>query len=316
MTSLAVGDGRTSERHMALSGIGLVLMAFALFSTMDTMAKWLTGGYPLAQIVLTNALFSQTTMLLILPLFGGRRALRTRRPGLHLLRGAITVCGAFGVFFAFNRMPMADVYAIIFAAPFMITALSVPMLGESVGWRRWAAIVAGFIGVLVMLRPGGGIIDFGALGALAAALGHAVSMLIVRRMGGEDPGVTFAFYSNISALSISGTVLLASGGFVPPAPSDLLLFAGCGITGGLGLVCITTGFSRAPAAVLAPFQYSQMLWGVTYGYLVFGDRPDAWLAVGGGIVIGSGFYLLHREARAKRDEVASAAAALVASESG
>lgn len=294
--------------HSALPGILLVLAAFVLFTIMDTMAKWLTGAYSLPQIMLLNTVFGHSiVMALLLTRMGGWPAIRTRRLGLHLLRGAVAVGGGFGGYFAFSRMPMADVYAIIFAAPLMITALSAPFLGEHVGWRRWTAVVVGFSGVVLMLRPGAGVMDIGAFGALAAALAHAIAMLTVRRMGDTEAPIAFAFYTNMAAFLISGALLPFSG-FVMPSLHDLALSAGCGITGALGLVCIVTGFARAPAAVVAPFQYTQMLWGMGMGYLVWGDIPDSGLFIGGGIVIASGLYIVHREARPPHPERPSLAA--------
>lgn len=284
-----------------LAGIVLVALSFPLFTTMDTLVKWLSGSYSVAQIILLNTIFGHMTVMLFLSVRrGGWASIRTRRLPLHLLRGSIGIAGGFSAFWAFSHLPLADVYATLFTAPLMITLLSIPIAGESVGWRRGLAVVVGFIGVLIMLRPGQGVFHLAALGGLGGALTHALSMLIVRRMAGHEGGLSFAFYSNTASLFWSGLIVATVTGFEPPPLSDLLLHAASGGCGSLGLMAITLGFARAPAAVLAPFQYTQMIWGVLFGYGVWGDVPDLWLVAGAAVVIGSGLYVVRREARLQR----------------
>lgn len=292
----------TSSRA-TLTGIILVAVSFPLFTTMDTLVKWLSGSYSLAQIILLNTVFGHLTVLLFISLRpGGWASIRTQRLPLHFLRGSIGIAGGFSAFWAFRHLPLADVYATLFTGPLMITLLSIPIAGEKVGWRRGLAVLVGFLGVMIMLRPGQGVFHIAALGGLGGALAHALSMLLIRRMAGHEGGLSFAFYSNLASLFWSGLVVLTVTGFQPPPWQDVLLHAASGCCGSLGLMAITLGFARAPAAVLAPFQYTQMLWGVLFGYWIWGDIPDAWLAAGAIVVIGSGLYIVRREARNSQEE--------------
>jgi drug/metabolite transporter (DMT)-like permease len=145
-----------AARPVAASGIGLGALAFGLFSIMDALIKWLSATYPVPQLVVFNALFALIPIAVLIVRRGGLLQLRTRRLGLHLLRGALGMLGSFLAFFAYSRLPLADAYAIIFATPLLITALSVPILGEAVGWRRWSAVVVGFVGVLINAAAGRG----------------------------------------------------------------------------------------------------------------------------------------------------------------
>lgn len=276
-------------------GILLIVTGFALFSVSDALLKHLAGGYHLLQPVFFNALFSLVPIVAFALLQGGPRMLATKRPGVQALRGLCGVAAAFGAFFGFQYMPMADVYAILFTSPLIITALSGPVLGERVDARRWAAVVVGFVGVVVMLRPGEAPLNVGILGAVVGALGYSLSGMIVRRYGTSETAASYPFYGNLI-----GTLLVLPAQpfiFVMPTPFDFALMVACGVIAGLALLCMLGAFRIAPAPVVAPFQYTQMLWGVLLGMLIFGDMPSPWLAVGGGIVVASGIYLLRREAK-------------------
>ncbi|MGP1394575.1 MAG: DMT family transporter [Inquilinaceae bacterium] len=288
------------------TGIGFAGLAFAMFTGMDTMIKWLSGGYPLVQIMFFNSVFALAAVTAFTLWQGGMWQVRTRRVGLHVARGIISTAGAFGGFFAFSRMPLADVYAIVFAAPLFITALSVPILKESVGWRRWLAVSVGFVGVLIMLRPGLGMISLGTLGGLAAALSYAISVLLIRRMGSTEHGASFGFWGSLTTVVI--TAALLPFGFIVPSLADLALFAACGATGGIAFRLVSEAYRRAPAAVIAPFQYSQMLWGVLLGFVIWSDVPPVRVAVGCAVVIASGLYILHRETVRSADRQSAAPA--------
>lgn len=278
-----------------LRAIALIVTAFALFSVVDSLMKHLTATYPLVQAVFFNAVFSLIPIVGFALAHGGPRMLATRRPGVQALRGIVGAMAGLGAFFAFSRMPMADVYAILFASPLVITALAGPMLGEHVGPRRWAAVLVGFAGVLFMLRPSG-TMNAGALGAVVSAVCFALSALIVRRQGMAESAPSWPFYGNMLVMSL----LLPVQPFVwvTPSPADLPFLIGTGLVAGTALLCLMAAFRMAPGPVVAPFQYTQMLWGVLYGALIFGDAPDPSMALGAGIVILSGLYILRRETRA------------------
>lgn len=275
-------------------GIALAFVAFALYSGMDVTIKLLTKSYAVPQIIALNSLFALGPILIYAALSGGLyNNLRTRRPLYHVIRATCGLFSSFFAFWAYSRMPIADAYALAFTAPLFITALAVPILKEPVGWRRWSAIGVGFVGVLIMLRPGSGLINLGSLAVLAGALFYSVGMLVTRLARNTETSVSFAFYATLA----SGTVFGAMTPWLGRMPTlhDLGLSALGGTICGIAFVCLLTAFRKVPAAVAAPFQYTQIIWGVMFGYLLFGDVPDRTLFIGLAIVVSSGLYILYRE---------------------
>ncbi len=287
------GDPRTNLR-----AIGIILAGFAAFAVTDALMKALSARYPLPQTVFFTALFSLLPIVGVALWQGGPHRLGTRRPAVQALRGVLGMGAGYGAFFAFSRLPLADVYALLFTSPLIITVLSALVLRERVDARRWLAVLAGFGGVLIMLRPTGGMLDPGALGALASALCYSGSALVVRHWGRQETAASFPFYGNVMGLLVLGPVLPFV--YVAPPWRDLALMAVTGLFAGSALTCLLTAFRLAPAPVVAPFQYSQILWGVLIGLFAFGDVPSPWLAPGVAMVMASGLYLLRREARAAR----------------
>lgn len=285
------------RRTAAGAGITLVVSGYALFSASDTAVKWVSGTVPLAEIMVLTALFALAPVLTVALVTGGRAALATRRPGVHALRGLLSVSGTYGGYYALGHMPLADFYAGVFTAPLFITALSAPLLGERVDLPRWLAVVAGFSGVLIMARPGAGLIGPGALGALACAFFYALSVLLIRHTGGTERAVTFCVYGYAATLAVSAIALAATGSAVVPSWVDLRTLALAGGFSGCAMLCVVQAFRRVPPAVLAPFHYTQMIWGVLIGLFVFGEWPESVLATGGALVIGSGLFILYRETR-------------------
>lgn len=276
------------------TGILLAAGAFALFSVLDVIVKLLAAGYAIPQVIFLNSAFALIPILGYAALRGGLvNNLRTRRIRMHMLRAAMGVSSGFCTLYAFSRMPIADVYALAFSAPLWITLLSVPILKERVGWRRWTAVGIGFLGILIILRPGAGMSDLAAFAALGGALFYSLGMLISRFMRGTESSVSFAAYSSTAAMLVMAPMLP----FVwqTPTPVHLAMSAIGGLLGGTALICLLTAFRLAPASLVAPFQYTQLVWGVIYGYAVFGHVPDPWLFLGGGIVICSGLFILYRE---------------------
>ena len=288
---------------VATAGIGFGALAFALFSVMDALVKWLSASYPVPQILVCNALFALVPVGVLVARRGGLPQLRTRRLGLHLLRGLLGTTGGLLAFYAFSRLPLADSYAIIFATPLLITALSVPILGEAVGWRRWSAVLVGFVGILVMLRPGIAPIGPGSLAALGAACASACAILLVRKLSVTETTTSIAFYSNLTAVVLTGIAFSPT--FVLPSLFDLMLMAASGLIGGTALLVLIAGYRRSPAALVAPFQYSQMLWAIVLGALVWGDLPEPAMLLGAAIVAGSGLFILYRETTLGRRPTAS-----------
>jgi drug/metabolite transporter (DMT)-like permease len=288
---------------VATAGIGFGALAFGLFSLMDALVKWLSASYPVPQILVCNALFALVPVGAMVVRRGGLPQLRTGRLGLHVLRGLLGTTGGFLAFYAFSRLPLADAYAIIFATPLLITALSVPILGEAVGWRRWSAVLVGFIGVLVMLRPGIAPVGAGSLAGLGAACASACAILLVRKLSITETTTSIAFYSNVTAVVVTGIAFSPT--FVVPTLLDLMLMAASGLIGGTALLVLIAAYRRSPAALVAPFQYSQMIWAILLGALVWGDLPEPAMLLGASIVAGSGLFILYRETALGRRPTAS-----------
>lgn len=289
-------------RRIVARGIGLYSGAIVILVIMDAVIKWLSADYPTMQIVFFRAFFGLVPVLLWLTVSRRWAALRTKRPGAHIFRGLIGTAAAFCFFLAFRHMPLADAYAIAFTAPLFITALSVPILREAVGIHRWSAVAIGFAGVVIMLQPGvegmAGFLSIGALAALAGAFFFALSMVLIRTFGRTETNAAMVFYAALVMVTVSACALPF--GFVMPTAGDLALFIAVGLLGGTAVLGVTEAFKTAPAAILAPFEYTAMVWGVAVGFVVWGDLPNRWIIAGSVVVIGSGLYILHRETRRSR----------------
>lgn len=278
-----------------LAGMLMALAGALGYTAMDTLVKLLTARLPSVQILLIVYLVGMLPPLLWCLATGNRAALRSRRPLVQLVRGLAMLLASALFFHALSRLPLADAYALLFTMPLIITALSVPMLGERVGWRRLGAVLVGFAGVLIMLRPGGGLLEPAALGVLGCAAAAALSNVLIRRFGAVETALSFVVYGNL--IAVAGTLPFAAAVWVTPLAAELPLLLTAGLLGGLAGLAVTTAYRVAPAAVIAPFQYMQMPGGLIVGYLLFGDLPEPLMLLGAAIIIGSGLYILHREAR-------------------
>ncbi len=276
-------------------GIVLMLGAVACFVVMDALIKWLSATYPTMQVVFFRSLFALVPIILLVIQQGGVARLRTRRPWMHAMRCIIGLGSMVCFFHAFRSMPLADVIAIGFAAPLFVTALSVPLLKEKVGVRRWAAVIVGFVGVLIMVRPGADVLEVGAGIALLGTLFYALAMILMRDLGRTDTTSAITLYFTLSGTLVAGAVMP----FVWVAPSgiDWLLLVLVGLIGGVAQLLMTQAFRLTPVAVVAPFDYTAMLWGTALGYMVWGEVPDTLVWVGAAIVAASGLYIVHRETR-------------------
>jgi drug/metabolite transporter (DMT)-like permease len=276
-----------------LKGPALALFAFLMFSLMDAVVKTLAVRYPAPEIVLGNGLVMLAVVAAMTLRRGGAGQLRTSRPALQLLRGLAATLSATAAFFAFSQIPLADAYAIIFTTPLLVTLLSVPFLGESVGWRRTSAVLVGFLGVVIMLQPGQGTLGAGNLAALIAAGGAATGIIAMRKLAATESTTSIALYSNLTMVLALGLPLPFYG--VMPSLPDLGLFVLSGALGSGALLALINAYRMAPAALIAPFQYSQMIWGMLLGILLFGDMPGWPVLIGGAVVAASGLFTLHRQ---------------------
>jgi drug/metabolite transporter (DMT)-like permease len=296
---MSPSPAQAADGSAVARGIGLYTLAIFLLSVMDAMIKWLSDGFPTSQIIFFRTTFGLLPLVVALRGAGGLGALATRRLPMHIARGLIGAAAAFTFFYAFKVMPLADAYAIAFASPLFITALSVPMLAEHVGVRRWIAVAVGFLGILVMLRPGAsdlaGLLSLGALAALAGTFFYAVAVLLIRKMSSTETNAAIILYGSLVGILASGLVMIPD--FVEPNGPDLALLIATGVLGGCGTLAMTEAFRIAPAAVIAPFEYTAMVWAVVLGYWLWGDLPDAFIIAGSAIVVASGLYIFRRETR-------------------
>jgi drug/metabolite transporter (DMT)-like permease len=272
---------------------------------MDAIVKWVSVRHPIGQIVFFRNLIAFIPILLMLPAAGGLAVLKTRRPAAHVVRSLLGLGTMVSFFCAYALMPLAEAVAISQAGPIFLTALSVPLLGEKVGIRRWSAVVVGFAGVLIMMRPGIGVFDPVALFAVAGAAFYAVSMIAIRRLSATEPPLTIVFYFTLCATTAGALSLPFQ--WVTPAPADLALLVAIGLIGGVAQYCMTQAFRLAPVAIIAPYEYGALVFAMLLGYVIWNDVPDAFLLIGAAIVVGSGLYILHRETVLARRRAASAA---------
>jgi len=278
-------------------GIASMLLAVAIFSCMDGLIKWLSATYPTIEIVFFRSAFAFLPLLPAL-LRGGRAALRTRRPFVQAGRAAIGLVSMAAFFYCFRQMPLADVFGIAFSAPIFVTAFSVPLLGERVGIRRWSAVVVGFLGVLVMVRPDSGLFASASWVALFATVLYALGQIFVRDLTRTETTTCIVFYVTLTTTLVSATAMPFV--WVMPGLGDAALLAAVGILGGLAQLAFTRAFRLAPAAVVSPFDYTGLLYAGVIGYSVWGDVPTLTFLVGAAIVMASGLYILHRETRLAR----------------
>ncbi len=274
-------------------GALFALLAFGVYSTHDVVVKTLGGSYSPFQIVFFANLFGFPVVTLMLMRDPDDGNLRPRHPWWTLLRTASTVISTTLVFYGFSVLPMAETYALIFVAPLLITILAIPILGERVGWRRQLAVLVGLVGVMVVLRPGGRALEMGHFAVLLAAVFSAIAAVVVRKIGSEERSAVLLLYPMMANFLIMGCALP----FVyHPLPvidlGALLVMALLGFLGGLLHIA---AYRSGSAVVVAPMQYSQILWAVLYGALFFGERPDLNTAIGATIIIASGIYVVLRE---------------------
>ena len=274
-------------------GALIALLAFAIFSTHDIIVKFLGASYSPIQIVFFSVLFGFPWMTLMLIRDTSSGNLVPRHPWWTALRTGATTLTGISAFYAFSKLPLAQVYAILFAAPLLITILSIPILGEQVRLRRWVAVLIGLAGVLVVLRPGAEPLTLGHLAALFAAVGGALASIIVRKIGKDERSVVLLVYPMMTNFAIMGAALP----FVyQPMPMEHM--AGIAVMSIMALIAsalVIAAYKAGEAVIVAPMQYSQIIWASVFGILLFGEPIDAATLLGAVIIIGSGIYIVLRE---------------------
>ena len=276
-------------------GIAYRMMAMVCMAGLGAIVKW-TGqhGIPVFEIIFFRNAIAFVPLGIYIWRTAGISVLKTQRPLGHLHRSAVGLFGMICGFSALQHLALTQATAFTFAAPLFMTALSALMLKEFVGWHRWGAVVAGFIGVLIMVRPDRGQLNLVGVGfALAAALGSALATVQIRQIAVTEKGPTIVFYFTLAG-TVAGLVGSAFHWVTPDGATLAVLILG-GLIGGVGQLFLTEAIRVAPVGVVAPFDYSQLIWATILGYLIWGDLPHAATLTGAAVVAASGLYILHRE---------------------
>jgi drug/metabolite transporter (DMT)-like permease len=290
VNQIGINGGASSAPEKA---IVCMLLGAAVLTTNDAVLKWLTSGYHVGQIMFCRGIFIGLPLAILIWRAGGLKSLRPVNPKGHTVRVALVIVGTFLFVSGLAYLPLADAIAISCAGPLFVTALASPLLGESVGWRRWSAVLAGFIGILLIMRPGGAVIQWAALFPLAASLTGAFRDILTRHLSSQETSVALLFYTSVG-VTLAG---LATIPFIwTPVPLvDWGWFALSGSLIGCAHFLMIETFRYGEAALVAPFKYSGVIWAGLLGYLIWGDIPDLETIAGVSITVVAGFYILHRE---------------------
>jgi drug/metabolite transporter (DMT)-like permease len=281
-----------SARSTMLAGIGLMLLGIFLFCCNDALGKWILGTYSVAQMVLIR---STVALLLLAPFIwhAGLAAFKgAPRPGLQVARVVLSTFEVVMFFWAVSYLPLADTVTFYLAAPIYVTALSALFLGERVGWRRWSAVLFGFLGVVIALRPSAAMLTWPALIALAGSFFFALLLIATRMLRGTADIVLVT--GQIGTTFVFGLVA-APFAWIAPTAIDVGLMAVLGVVAMVALACVNRSLKLAPASMVAPYQYTMIVWAVALGFLVFGDVPDSAMAIGAAIIVTAGLYIFWRE---------------------
>jgi drug/metabolite transporter (DMT)-like permease len=278
-----------------VTGILLMMASMVAFTSLDTAAKHLTQELPPAVAVFGRYAVAFLISLLVLLRAGGAGLLVTRHPVLQAFRGVLLMVSTILNFTAMMHLQLAQTAAIFFTIPLWVCALSVPILGEHVGWRRWLAVLVGFLGVLVIMRPGSDSFHWAMLLSIASSFCGALYNIVTRKVGGRDRAETSLFYVGfVGALAAAAPLPVL---WETPQGVQWLLIGFMGFVGAVGHLMLIQAHRLAPASALAPFLYTQIVWMIIAGYVFFGDVPDLWTLIGAAIVVASGLAVFAREAR-------------------
>lgn len=292
-----------SDMHRAAPFKGIAFMVLSVFfmNLNNVLLKWLSAGYPASQIIFMRSLIMVMIVLAIAASTGGFGMLRPRNLWAHWHRGFLQLLN--GIFFVLSvtYLPLAETVALTFASPLFLTALAIPFLGERVGWRRWGAVVVGFVGILIITRPFSEALQLAMLFPLAAALSGAIRDIVTRKLTARESSLAILFSSSL--IATLGTLPAAPLNLEPldwtlPGWVDLGLIALTGLCVAAGHFFMIDTFRYVEAKVVAPFRYTGIIWATILGYIIWAQFPDQYTLVGVSIIIASGLYILHRQRRA------------------
>jgi drug/metabolite transporter (DMT)-like permease len=288
----ASARGPLDSRRATLAGIGLMLLGTFLFSVNDALGKWMLITYTVGQMLLIRSIAAMLVLSPFIVREGPEPFRAAPRPGLQVLRVLLSTAEVAMFFWAVSYLPLADTVTFYLAGPIYVTALSAIFLRERVGWRRWTAVLVGFVGVLIALQPSPATFTWPALIALAGSFFFAVLMIVTRYLRGTHDivlasgqiGTTFVF-----------ACFIAPFGWLAPSVNDYLLMSLLGIIAVIALMCVNRSLKLAPASVVVPYQYTLIVWAVLLGWLVFGDKPSMAVIIGSTIIIAAGLFIFFRE---------------------
>jgi S-adenosylmethionine uptake transporter len=279
-------------RNLLFAGILLMLAGDFVFALLDALAKWLATSFPIGQVVLVRSLASLLFLSPLIARQGVGELFRVDRPLTQVMRVLAMAVDVFFFYAAVIRLPLADVMSFYMAGPIYVAALSHFMLGERVGWRRWIAILLGFVGVLIILRPSSGVFSFGSLYALIGSIGFALAIIFSRMLRGTSDTVLVT-WQTIGAALVAG--VLAIGEWVPATKFDYGAMIVLGFVSCVAHMLITRALKLAPASTLAPLHYTLLLWAIVFGWVFFGDVPSWRMLAGAAVIVLAGLFIVHRQ---------------------
>ncbi len=294
-----MSDPDAAQGHPHLRGILLMVIAVGIFALMDTIAKYLSRWYPVPSIVWTRYAVNLALLVGYLAATGALHRLRTARPGIQMLRGLLLGTATFLYFTSLTVLPIAEAAGIAFVLPLFVALLAVPMLHERLDAPRLIAVLVGLAGALVIVRPGAGVFSWFALLPMGMALTNALYQILTRKVSGIEHPMTSLFYGALVG-TLMFTLALPVAWVAPQSTYHWLLLVTMWVLGLVGHLALIRALDYAPATLLAPFSYSQLVWVTLLGLAVFGDFPDGWSLVGMAIIVGAGLYLISRQRLAVR----------------
>ena len=287
-----------TQEEVLKAAVWLLLGVFGGL-VLDLCAKQVLVDYSLTQFVLVRSVLAILIMLTLAPRFGGLDALKTQEVGWHLLRSLFAIGAMFGFFYGLANMPLVNALTLGYTAPLIVTALSALVLGDKVGWRRWSAVIVGFVGVLVMLRPGQQAMSFAEVAVLIAAACYASQAITARKLGGTESTLSLSLYVIVGPLIVAALFIDADT-WITPDMTGWVLMTGAAAGSVIAWVGFTNGYRSVSPATLAPLEYIALIGGAFAGYLLWDEVPDRWVIVGAGIIVGSGLFIVYRREASER----------------
>ncbi|MEC7860250.1 MAG: DMT family transporter [Pseudomonadota bacterium] len=272
--------------------LGYLLLGSFCGLSLDLLAKYLLQDYSLTQFIFMRSLFGAIIFLIIAPWYGGLKSMQTQKWELHLLRAILSIIAMFGFFYGVSLMPLVNALTLAYTAPIVVTALSVPLLGESVGRPRWIAVTIGFCGALIILRPGSGELSIALVAVLAAAISYALLAITARKMKTETT-IAMSMYVLVGPLVAS--LFFLPNNYIAPTFSDWLIFFLAGLTSVGTWIGFINAYKRYSPVALAPFEYLTLIGAALAGYWIWQETPDKYVVIGAMVIVSSGLFIAYRE---------------------